>query len=120
MRRSLALLTLPLLASAAPVDFSHEVLPILSDVCYRCHGPDEKERKAKLRLDTKEGLYRSKDGVTVVAPGKTDESDLVVRVESKDPDEVMPPPKANRQLKPEEIAILKRWVAEGAPFGMHW
>jgi hypothetical protein len=122
MRRPLALFFItPLLSSAAPpVDFARDVLPILSDACFHCHGPDEKERKAKLRLDTKEGLYRTEDGITVVAPGKPDDSDLVVRVESKDPDEIMPPPKANRQLNPDEIAILKRWVGEGAPFGRHW
>jgi mono/diheme cytochrome c family protein len=121
MRRLLALTLLaPLVASAAPVDYARDVLPLLSDACFRCHGPDEKERKAKLRLDTKEGLYRTEDGITVVAPGKMDESDLVVRVASKDPDEVMPPPKSNRQLKPQEIDIIKRWVAEGAPFGRHW
>jgi hypothetical protein len=121
MRRLLVhIFTIPVIASAAPVDFARDVLPILSDACFACHGPDEKKREAKLRLDTKEGLYRTEDGVTVVAPGKPDDSDLVVRISSKDRDEVMPPPKANRQLKSEEIAILKRWVAEGATYGRHW
>jgi hypothetical protein len=121
MRRLLFLFAAsPLLGSAAPVDFARDVLPILSDACFHCHGPDEKKREAKLRLDTKEGLYRTEEGITVVAPGKPDDSDLVVRILSKDRDEVMPPPKSNRQLKLEEIATLKRWVAEGAPFGRHW
>jgi hypothetical protein len=121
MRRLFApILVAPLLASAAPVDFARDVLPILSDACFACHGPDEKKREAKLRLDTREGVYRTVDGVTVVAPGKPDDSDLVVRISSNDRDEVMPPPKANRQLKPEEIAVLKRWVTEGAPYGRHW
>src|SRR4051812_2570180 len=115
-----ALLFLPIAALAAPVDFARDVLPILSDACFHCHGPDEKKREAELRLDTKEGLYRTVDGVTVVAPGKPEVSDLVVRITSKDPDEVMPPPKANRTLKPDQIETLKRWVAEGAPFGRHW
>jgi len=122
MRFLFPALLLPLAAVAAPppVDFSHEILPLLSDACFHCHGPDENKREAKLRLDTKEGLYRTLDGFTVVAPGKPDESELVLRVTSKDRDEIMPPPKAARQLKPEEIALLKRWVAEGAPFGKHW
>lgn len=115
-----ALVTTALVASGAPVDFGRDVLPILSDACFHCHGPDENKREAKLRLDTREGLYRTLDGVTVVTPGKPDESELVLRVSSHDRDEVMPPPKANRQLKPEDVATLKRWVSEGAPYGKHW
>src|SRR4030095_1439966 len=118
MRRLLFLFAIaPSLGSAASVDFARDVLPVLSDACFACHGPDEKKREAKLRLDTKEGLYRTLEGVTVVAPGKPDESDLVTRISSKDRDEIMPPPKANRQLQPAEIAILKRWVAGRGPCG---
>ena len=108
--------------SAAPesVNFRRDVLPILSDACYRCHGPDENARKAKLRLDTKEGLYRTRNGITVVAPGKVDDSELVARTGSTDDEEVMPPRDAVRQLKPAEIATLRRWVAEGAPWSAHW
>ena len=105
---------------ARDVDFGLDVRPILSDACFRCHGPDEKARKAELRLDQKEGIFRTKDGVTVVTPGKLAESELVTRITSDDPDEQMPPPKANRRLKPEEIELLKRWVAEGAKWGGHW
>src|SRR5712692_434048 len=71
------------------VDFSRDVLPILSDNCYQCHGPDEKARKAKLRFDTKEGAFRLKDGKTVIVPGKSAASELVTRVTSSDPEEVM-------------------------------
>jgi uncharacterized protein DUF1553/uncharacterized protein DUF1549/concanavalin A-like lectin/glucanase superfamily protein/cytochrome c len=114
-------LALGVSASSAPVNFSRDVLPILSDACFQCHGPDAKNgQKAGLRLDTKEGIFRTKDGVTVVKPGKIEESALVIRVTSDDPDEVMPPPKANRHLKPDEKELLKRWVAEGAPWGQHW
>ncbi len=102
------------------VDFALEVRPILSDACFRCHGPDEKGRKAELRLDQKEGAFRTKDGVTVIKPGSLDDSDLAVRITSTDPDEQMPPPKANRKLKPEEIDLLKRWIKEGARWGKHW
>ena len=118
--RILPALLFPAVAFAAPVDFARDVLPVLSDACFHCHGPDEKKREAELRLDTREGLYRTLDGVTVVTPGKPEASELVLRITSHDRDEAMPPPKANRTLKPEDVAMLKRWVAEGAPFGMHW
>lgn len=107
--------------AAAPVDFRRDVLPILSDACFRCHGPDEGSREGHdLRLDTKEGLFRTRKDVTVVKPGDVDASELVVRTSSTDEDEMMPPPKAQRKLKPEEIATLRRWVAEGAPWSVHW
>lgn len=109
-----------LAATAAPVDFRQEVLPILSDACFRCHGPDEAKREAHLRLDTKEGLYRTREGFTVVKPGKPAESEIVLRTSSEDPDEVMPPHDAVRRLTTAEIATLKRWVAEGAPWSKHW
>ena len=80
MRRIFLPLTLAAtLASAAPVEFARDILPILSDNCYKCHGPDEKARKGELRLDTKDGLYRTKDDVTVVVPGNSAKSDLVIR-----------------------------------------
>ncbi len=107
-------------ASGADVDFNRDVLPILSDACFHCHGPDAKERKAKLRLDTKEGLFRSEDGVTVVKPGDVKESALVERIMSGDEDEVMPPRKAVRQLTPAEIATLRQWVEQGAKWSGHW
>ena len=106
--------------AAAPVDFAREILPILSDACYKCHGPDEGSRKAKLRLDTKEGLYRTRNDVTVVKPGAPADSELLFRLVSTDEEEVMPPRDAVRQLKLSEIALLQRWVAEGAPYGTHW
>jgi hypothetical protein len=116
----LALLAFEVLAHAKDVDFSREVLPILSDTCYHCHGPDEKAREADLRLDTKEGLYRTEDGVIVVKPGDLKNSELIARITAPDEDDVMPPKKAPRQLKPAEIEILKQWVAQGAPWGKHW
>src|SRR5262249_24355624 len=82
---------------SAQVDFGRDVLPILSDKCFFWHGPDAKARKAALRLDMKDGLYRTRDGVTVVDPGKSSESELVRRISSKDDDERMPPPGSNRK-----------------------
>lgn len=104
--------------SPARVDFGREILPILSDNCFLCHGPDPGTRKARLRLDTQEGALRAKDPVIVA--GNSEESELLIRVASEDPDEVMPPPKANRKLKPDQVALLKRWIDEGAAWGKHW
>src|SRR3954469_4982654 len=108
-------------ATPSPVvSYDRDILPILSDNCYQCHGPDEKARKAKLRLDTKEGAFRVKDDVAVIVPGKPVESELVRRITSKDPDEVMPSPKSNRKLTPQQIDLLKRWIEQGAKWGVHW
>src|SRR3954466_2937248 len=107
-------------AQGAPVDFNRDIQPILSDNCYHCHGPDEKARKAKLRLDTKEGAFRVKDGKAVITPGDAKGSELVRRILTDDPDDLMPPPDSNRKLTPQQIDLLKRWVAEGAKWGTHW
>src|SRR5205085_3558077 len=101
-------------SSSAQVDYGRDILPILSDNCYHCHGPDEKARKAKLRLDMKEGAFRTKDGVTVIVPGNSKKSELVRRITSSDPDDLMPPPKSNRKLTPKQIDLLTRWVDQGA------
>src|SRR2546427_1622436 len=95
-------------------DFSRDVLPIFSDNCFKCHGPDEKARKAKLRLDTKEGAFRVKDGKTVIVPGKSASSELIRRITNSDPDEVMPPPKSNRKLRGAQNDLLKRRINQAA------
>jgi len=102
------------------ISFSHDVAPILSDACFKCHGPDEGKRKEDLRLDLKEGIFRTRDGVTVVKPGDVNASELISRITSSDDDDRMPPLKAVRQLKPSEIDILKRWVEQGASWSGHW
>src|SRR2546422_8456 len=96
------------------VDFNRDIRPILSDNCYQCHGPDEKARKAKLRLDTKEGAFRLKEDKAVILPGKSAESELIRRVTNTDPDEVMPPPKSKPKLMPAQVDLLKRWGEQGA------
>jgi hypothetical protein len=106
--------------AASTVDFSRDILPILSDKCYQCHGPDENKRKAKLRLDVKESAFRVKDGVAVIRAGNSAQSEVYRRISSTDPDEVMPPPKSNRQLTPAQIVLLQRWIDEGARWGGHW
>ncbi len=121
------LLACALLAVASPalsapasksVDFNREVLPILSENCFQCHGPDEKTREAKLRLDTKDGLFRAKN--PVVIPGKATQSDLFKRLVTKDPDDLMPPPKSKKTLTPAQIETLRRWIDAGAPYATHW
>ncbi|MSU66662.1 MAG: DUF1553 domain-containing protein [Opitutus sp.] len=107
-------------AETDKINFGRDVLPILSRNCFGCHGPDEDSREAKLRLDTREGIYRERGGLTVVVPHQPEESELIARVTSQDTDEVMPPPNSNKTLTPAQLALLKRWVAEGAPWGKHW
>ncbi len=102
------------------IDFSKDVLPILSDKCFHCHGPDDAARKAKLRLDTEEGAFRINKGVANIVKGKPEKSELIVRVLSKDENEVMPPPESHRTLTEEQKQTLKRWVEQGAPWGKHW
>ena len=94
------------------VDFGRDVLPILSDHCFRCHGPDAASRKADLRLDVKEHALRAED--PVIVPGRSDQSELVARITSDDPAEVMPPPKAKRPLSRRQVELLRRWVDDGA------
>lgn len=106
---------------AATVDFNRDIQPILSENCYHCHGPDAGARKAKLRLDRKEGaLGKNEDGLAIVTPGKPGESDLITRIFSTDPDEVMPTPKSNRKLTDAQKQLLKQWVEQGAVWGEHW
>nr|MDQ3011407.1 DUF1549 domain-containing protein [Acidobacteriota bacterium] len=102
---------------AKPVDFNREVRPILSDTCFACHGPDENQRKSKLRFDTKDGAF-AKPGVIVA--GKSAESRLIKRITSKDPNAMMPPPDSGHKLTDKQIELLKRWIDEGAQWNEHW
>jgi hypothetical protein len=108
-------------AAAPAIDFNRHIRPILAENCFACHGFDEKQRKAKLRLDTKEGAFAElRRGGFAVVPGKPDESVLVERVTSDNPSHVMPPPKSGKHLTPQQIDLLKRWVEQGAPWSSHW
>src|SRR5687768_4458443 len=75
------------------VDFRRDVLPVLSSRCFHCHGPDDKAREAKLRLDVREDAIKDRDGFQAIIPGNSAESEAIIRITSKDEDEVMPPPK---------------------------
>ena len=91
----------------ASVDFNRDIRPILSDHCFACHGPDEHERKGKLRLDTSEGAHRGGETGSTIVPGNPGESELIHRIFSSDPDEVMPPPGAHKELSNDQKALLR-------------
>ena len=100
--------------------FNRDIRPILAETCFACHGPDPGSRKAKLRMDREEGLFGAREGGPVVVKGKPESSPLYLRLVSKDPEEVMPPPKSHKVLKPEEKERIGRWIAQGAPWEPHW
>ncbi|MEY3391192.1 MAG: hypothetical protein RLZZ322_39, partial [Verrucomicrobiota bacterium] len=106
--------------SAEPINFSRQIRPILSENCIACHGPDEKGRKGKLRLDDEQDAKRDRKGDFVILPGKPEQSELIKRIESTDPDDVMPPPKQHKTIPPAQLALLKEWIRQGAPWGRHW
>ena len=106
------------------VSFNEHVQPILSEYCYHCHGPDSGTRQPKkspLRLDRVEDAFALRDeGSPVIIKGDPKNSMLVQRICNADPDEIMPPPKSHKTLKPQEIAILERWIEQGAEYEAHW
>jgi len=104
------------------VDFNRDVRPILSESCYQCHGPDRNKRKADLRLDIRDGLFRSTPDSTIVVAGKPDQSELLSRITSEDSEIRMPPPKAKggSQLTTGQIELVKRWIEQGAEWKGHW
>ncbi|MGB8169757.1 MAG: DUF1553 domain-containing protein [Chthoniobacteraceae bacterium] len=119
-RNVVFLLVAALPAGAAELSFNRDIRPILSDNCFSCHGPDKRARKGDRRLDTPEGATAEVEGVRAIVPGDLAKSDLVARIESHDADEVMPPPKSEKKLKPEQIALLKKWIEQGAKYEPHW
>ncbi|MBA4020190.1 MAG: hypothetical protein C0483_23770 [Pirellula sp.] len=104
----------------AKVDFNRDISPILSNNCFYCHGPDPKHREADLRLDRRDEAVKLRDGHAAIVPGKPELSELVARITSTDADVQMPPPDSNKKLTPKQIALLKRWIAEGAEYQSHW
>ena len=110
----------------AAIDFNHDVRPILSNHCFQCHGPDEAERQggtAGLRLDTPrgdDGAMADLGGYAAIVPGKPDESMLVERISSDDPDSLMPPAHIGKPLSPRAIEVLTEWIRQGAEYAEHW
>ena len=107
-------------ASAAPVDFQREIRPILSENCFQCHGPDSAARMAGLRLDRKETAFEVRARGAAIVPEKPDQSLLVRRITETNPARRMPPEASHKSLSAPQIALLRRWVAEGAPWKEHW
>jgi len=107
--------------TAAVPTFSRDVLPILSDRCFHCHGPDESHREAGLRLDVYDDAIADRGGNAAIVPGDADASEVMVRILTQDVDARMPPPAAHRKpLSPAEIATLRSWIESGAAWGRHW
>ena len=110
------MLSPPMVLSGAdkPVRFSQDIRPILAETCFQCHGPDAKNRKAKLRLD------QGESAATVVTAGNPSESELIERILSDDSETQMPPPTASKQLNGKQKQLLVQWVREGARYPGHW
>ena len=110
------------LAAAEPsIDFSRDVLPLLSENCFKCHGPDEANREAGLRLDQQEGAFaKLESGNSAVVAGKSAASEIYLRLTSTDPDLRMPPPDSGKKMGPDEIARIKAWIDAGAEWAGHW
>jgi len=105
----------------SPVDFQRHVHPIFAEHCARCHGVDAESREAGLRLDVREAALQGGDsGTAAVVPGDADQSELIARVTSDDPDYLMPPPSEGKPLSAPQKQILKRWIQQGAPYARHW
>src|SRR4051794_11694860 len=102
------------------IEFNRDVRPILSENCFKCHGFDAKERKAERRLDNREGALAENDKVRAIVPGDLKASDLWERINSKDTDEQMPPPKSGKHLTDRDRQVLKLWIEQGAEYQDHW
>ena len=97
------------------VNFSRQVRPLLSDRCFRCHGPDDNSRAGDLRLDLRAAAHQS-----AIVAGNIQDSELVKRITTNDPEQRMPPVDSKLELSSEEVALLTRWVAQGADYTIHW
>ncbi len=105
------------------VDYNLHIRPILSDRCFKCHGPDANARKADLRLDIAEGAFAGlKDNPSAhpIVPGKPELSEVYLRISADDTSQVMPPVKSNLKLTGSEISLIKKWISQGAVYKPHW
>lgn len=108
-------------ATAAKVDFNRDIQPVMADTCFRCHGFDEKARKARLRLDVRaEALQPAKSGAVPIVPGKPQESEVIRRLFTDEADDRMPPESIHKPLTAEQKELFRRWIAEGAEYRDHW
>ena len=102
------------------IDFDKDIRPILSDKCFHCHGPDAKNRKAKLQLHTFADATAKRKGDAAIVPGNALASDIIKRMITTDEDDVMPPSDSNRHVSKEQIELLKKWIDQGAEYSEHW
>ena len=115
------LLTKSYVLAVSDVQFNRDIRPLLTDRCFSCHGPDERARKAKLRLDTYEGATKDLGGYSAIIPGDPENSELILRALHENLDELMPPPKSKiPKLSSSEIKTLKTWIKNGAEYQEHW
>jgi hypothetical protein len=103
------------------LDFNRDIRPILSENCFVCHGPDAAHQEAGLRLDVREdAMKKLESGAVAIQPGQPDQSELVVRISSEDPDLLMPPADSEKKLTAKQIETLTQWIAQGAKYSDHW
>ncbi|MEX2561482.1 MAG: DUF1549 domain-containing protein, partial [Pirellulales bacterium] len=106
--------------AAGAIRFNRDILPILSDKCFACHGPDENKRESDLRLDNHEGALADLGGRAGIVPGKPDESEVFLRITEADPSMRMPPAESGKTLSEHQIERIRRWIEEGADWQEHW
>ena len=107
-------------ALQAEVSFNRQIKPLISDNCFKCHGPDAKNQDSEFRLDTAEHAYADLGGYFGIVPGQPAQSELVKRLHSQVEDELMPPADSNLALSDAEKKLLEQWIREGAKFEPHW
>ena len=117
----LSFLAMTSCGQADELSFSRDVRPILSEMCFSCHGPDDKGRKGELLLSEMDGALKGgESGEPAIVPGKPALSEMIKRIHSEDPDERMPPGETKKNLSPAQIAILEKWIESGAKYEKHW
>ena len=117
---ALALTIASCVEGAGEVRFNRDIRPILSDKCFKCHGPDANHRKADLRLDTLEGALADIGDYAAVVPGAPGKSELIARITTGDEDDVMPPPDTGKTLSDDEKKLFRDWIAQGGEYEAHW
>src|SRR3954465_14986916 len=107
--------------AAERIDFQRDIRPLLPDFCFKCHGPDDKARKGKLRLDLRAtALAGGRSGEHAIVPRKPDASEPIRRIRSKKETEGRPPPPTGKKLSASQIQLLRNWISDGTTYQVHW